>query len=185
MPKLLVLNHHGASVPALIKALNETGATLKIIEAAEVKASSATGFDGVVASGGYLSIKTYRQELQVYSQILNELDRPYLGVCLGLKILGHHYGARMRKTEPAMGIYHVRFLREYPLAVGLRECSVYQGHKYELIPPLPEMMENYATNGSPVQAIKISGLERYGVQFHPELSGEPAAGMIRSFVSRC
>lgn len=185
MPRLLVLNHHGTSVPALIKTLNETGATLKIIEASEVKRSSAAGFDGVVASGGYLTAKTYKEELAAYSQMLDELGRPFLGVCLGLKILGHHYGARIRKTEPATGMHRVRFLREYPLAAGIRECDVYQGHKYELIPPLPEVMKNYATNGSPVQAVKISGLERYGVQFHPELSGEPAVGIIRSFVALC
>jgi len=185
VPRLLVLNHHGASVPALIKTLNETGATLKIIEASEVRPSSAAGFDGVVASGGYLRSEAYREELGVYSQMLDDLDRPFLGVCLGLKILGHHYGARMRKIEPAVGMHHVRFLREYPLAAGIRECDVYQGHKYELIPPLPEAMQNYAANGSPVQAVKISGLERFGVQFHPELSGEPAVGIVRSFVSLC
>jgi GMP synthase (glutamine-hydrolysing) len=172
-------------VPALIERLEESGATFTVMEPAEVRPSSARGFDGVVASGGYLRAETYRKELEVYSRLLDELDRPFLGICLGLKILGHHYGARMRRIAPAVGIYRIRFLREYPLAVGIRDCDVYQGHKYELIPPLPDVMENYATNGSPVQAVRIRGSQRYGVQFHPELSGEPARRILQNFVTLC
>lgn len=185
MPKLLVLNHHGASFPALIRGLEATGATLKVVEASEVTPSSPRSFDGVVASGGHLSSQTRLKELRVYSRMLDELGPPFLGICLGLKILGHRYGARIRRIEPAVGMQPLHFIREYPLAPGIRDCSVYQGHKYELIPPLPAEMENYATNGSPVQAVKIRGKEMFGVQFHPELSGKPAIEILRSFVSLC
>lgn len=185
MPRLLVLNHHGTSFPFLIKGLEATGAELNVIEASEVTPSSPRSFDGVVASGGYLASRTHRKELEVYSRMLDELERPFLGICLGLKILGHHYGARMRRIDPAMGMQPLHFVSEYPLAAGILDCLVYQGHKYELIPPLPSEMENYATDGSPVQAVKIRGKQMYGVQFHPELSGEPAIEILRSFVSLC
>jgi GMP synthase (glutamine-hydrolysing) len=185
VPKLLVLNHHGSSVSALIERLGESRASLTVVEPADVRPYSARGFDGVVASGGYLRAETYRRELDVYSRLLEDLDRPFLGICLGLKILGRHYGARMRRIAPAVGTYRVHFVREYPLAPGILDCSVYQGHQFELIPPLPDVMENYATDGSPVQAVKIRGSERYGVQFHPELSGDPACQILENFVALC
>jgi GMP synthase-like glutamine amidotransferase len=185
MPSLLILNHHSASLQALIDRVAEAGANSVVIEPMELKQYSAQGFDGVIASGGYLSAATYKADLQTYSQFLKDLDRPFLGICLGLKILGYCYGARMRKIVPAVGTYIVRFQREYPLAPGVRECAVYQSHKYELLSPLPGALENYATDGSPVQAVKVRGRERYGLQFHPEMSGSPASQMIKRFVSLC
>jgi len=182
---LLVLNHHGPSVPALIERVRESGASYFVLEPKDLELNSALGFDGVIASGGYLSGKTYKTDLSSYGRFLDHLDRPFLGICLGLKILGYCYGARMRKTPTPLGTHVVRFLREYPLAPGVAECSVYQAHRYELLLPLPEALENYATDGSPVQAVKVRGKERYGLQFHPELSGSPAREMIQRFVSLC
>jgi imidazoleglycerol phosphate synthase glutamine amidotransferase subunit HisH len=91
----------------------------------------------------------------------------------------------MRKIPPAVGTYVVHFQRDYPLLPGMRECTVYQSHRYELLPPLPEALENYATNGSPVQAVKTRGMDRFGLQFHPELSEKPARAIIKNFVSLC
>jgi GMP synthase-like glutamine amidotransferase len=185
MPRLLILNHHGASVPSLIERVREAGASFTVIEPRDVNRSSAVGFDGVIASGGYLGAENYRTVLEVYSRFLEDLDLPFLGICLGLKILGYYYGARMRRIAPAVGTYTLRFQRDYPLAPGVRECLVYQSHKYELLPPLPEVLENYATDGSPIQAVKAKGVERYGLQFHPEMSEYPARAMVANFVSLC
>ena len=99
--------------------------------------------------------------------------------------MGHCYGARMKRVSPIAGMRRLRFLREYPLAPGITECDVYQNHTYELIAPLPDGMENYATDDGSVQAVRITGTDRYGVQFHPEASGEPALGILRAFVSLC
>ena len=185
MPRLLILNHHGASVPYLLHRLEESGATFELIEPVDVKPSSARGFDGVIASGGYLPAGTYRKDLEAYRHFLDELNRPFLGICLGLKILGHYYGARMRRIPSAVGTHTVRFQRDYPLAPGVRQCTVYQSHRYELVLPLPVALENYASDGSPVQAVKIKGTDRYGLQFHPEMSENPARTIVAKFVSLC
>lgn len=184
MPRLLVLDHHGASVPALMERLRETGASSVVVESRDLP-SSARGFDGVIASGGYLSSETYKKDLENYSRFLAGLDRPFLGICLGLKILGHCYGARMRKIIPSVGAHVVRFQRDYPLAPGVRECTAYQAHRYELLLPLPESLENFASDGSPVQAVKVRGTQRYGLQFHPEMSESPPRDMVKNFVSLC
>ena len=99
--------------------------------------------------------------------------------------MGHYYGARMRKIPPAVGTYAVRFQRDYPLAPGVLKCTVYQSHRYELVLPLPPVLENYARDGSPVQAVKTKGMDRYGLQFHPEMSENPARAIVENFVSLC
>jgi GMP synthase-like glutamine amidotransferase len=159
--------------------------SFEIITPEEVERSSADGFDGVIASGGYLRASTYKRDLRSYTSFLEALDRPFLGICLGLKILGHYYGARMRRIEPAVGMHPLHFQKDYPLLPGVVDCRAYQGHKYELIQPLPPELENYAADASPVQAVKVRRMARFGVQFHPELSEEPVRNLIKNFVSMC
>lgn len=185
MPRLLILNHHGPSVPALLASVEETGAGFEVIEPRDVKAGVEAGFDGVIASGGFLSAQTYRQDLERYGALLEELERPYLGICLGMRILAHFYEARTRRVSPVLGMQTIHFERDYPLAPGVRECSVYQGHKYEVLFPLPAELENYPVEDGTVQAVKIKGMQRYAVQFHPELSERPARAVISNFVALC
>src|SRR5580658_10418638 len=138
MPRLLILDNRGQSVPELIARVRATGASFKVEGPSTLHRSSADGFDGVIASGGSLTAETHQRDLKAYAEFLEELDRPFLGICLGLRILGHCYGARMRRIpSPAAGTFVVRFERDFPLAPGVRECSVYQSHKYELLLPLP------------------------------------------------
>jgi len=185
VPRILILNHHGPSVPSLIERVRESGASFSVLEHGEVRAGSARGFDGIIASGGSLPARSYRDDLQRYFEFLDELERPFLGICLGMKILGSYHEARMRRILPVEGAHKIRFFREYLLAPGVAECSVYGSHRYELIPPLPPELENYASDGSPIQAVKVVGRERYALQFHPELSEVPARSIVANFVSRC
>ena len=185
MTKLLLLDHHGASVSTLIHQLEDAGAEISIIEPAGIGSSSTMAIDGVVASGGHLDFSDYRVVLPSYSRFIRGLEVPYLGVCLGLRILGHCYGARMRKFPAVTGLRDLHFLREFPLASGVRDCTVYQSHKYGLIDPLPPQLEGYATDEGAVQAVRVAGFHRYGVQFHPELSPEPALGILKNFVALC
>lgn len=172
-------------MPSLVERVRETGASFELVEPGSVDRLSGGSFDGVIASGGSLPATSFKTDLERYTRFLDELDRPFLGVCLGLKILGRYYGARMRRIVQVQGPQAIRFFRDYPLAPGVEGCSVYGSHRYELLPTLPDVMENYASNGSPVQAVKVRGVERYGLQFHPELSGPPARSMVANFVSRC
>lgn len=169
----------------LIERLEETGASLTVIEPDELLPQSADGFNGVVVSGGRLPAETFKRNLAAYSDFLRELDQPLLGVCLGIRILAHYYGARTRRVTPVVGMRRLHFFREFPLARGVGDCEVYQSHSHEVISPLPQTLENFATGASPVEVLRVRGEERFGVQFHPELSGEPAVGILRSFVSLC
>ncbi len=184
--RILILNHRGGSVRSLITCVKTTGADFDLLEPEAVKDSSrAEEYDGVIASGGCLRAGNHRDILRWYSDLLSKLNVPFLGICLGLRILGYCYGARMRKIPLVVGSYTVRFHREFPLAPTLRECTVYESHRYELIPPLPETLDNYASNTSRIQAVKVKAREQYGVQFHPEVGETPAGIIIKNFTSIC
>ncbi|MGA2663793.1 MAG: hypothetical protein ABSF83_02470 [Nitrososphaerales archaeon] len=182
--KLLVLNNRGLSVDSLVAALRGAGATVDLVEPeAFVGAIPAGLYDGVVASGGYLRAASRAATLGRYSELFRDLDRPYLGVCLGMKVLGFCYGARIGNVGPVVGTRRVS-LDGFPLCPGLSEFAVHQNHRYELLRPLPPSLRDYTSSG-PTQAVKVADRDLYAVQFHPEVGSSPARVIMENFVSLC
>ncbi|MDA4113533.1 MAG: hypothetical protein OK474_05775 [Thaumarchaeota archaeon] len=185
MTKVLILNHRGVSLDALVGLVRSLGAEIDLIEPETIVGPlPVTGYDGFIASGGFLRSASHRDTLRRYYDFFQDLERPYLGVCLGMKILGFCYGARIRKIPPVVGARRVS-LRDFPLAPGLSEFRVRQNHKYELVPPLPHALENFTAEGDPVQAVKVVGKDQYAVQFHPEVGETPARVIVENFISMC
>jgi len=104
---------------------------------------------------------------------------------LGLRILGYCYGARIRKIPLAKGISSIRFQKAYPLAPGIKDLEVYESHKFELVPPFPDILENYANNQRPVEAIKVRQKMQFAVQFHPEVRNAQGSAVLDGFLSLC
>lgn len=88
MTRLLLLNHGGVSVPSLVRSIETTGAMVEMLKPENLTSSSAERFEGVVASGGRLLAVARERVLSTYSSIIPSLERPFLGICLGMKILG-------------------------------------------------------------------------------------------------
>ncbi|MGA2199029.1 MAG: hypothetical protein ABSG45_03740, partial [Nitrososphaerales archaeon] len=125
-----------------------------------------------------------RETLRRYSVFFEELERPFLGVCLGMRILGHCYGARIGMIAPVIGEYRVS-LSGFPLCLGLSDFTVHQNHKYQLLRPLPSSLEDFTAGGNPIQAVKVRGKRQYAVQFHPEVGESPAQVILENFVLMC
>lgn len=129
----------------------------------------------------------YKELLAWYGNLLSLTNLPILGICLGLKILGYQYGARIRKmSEGENGIVKIFFHKDYPLAPNIRELKVYELHDYELI-SVGESLENYASSEKcKIQAVKHKIKPHYGVQFHPEVSdNNDGKIVVKNFIEKC
>jgi glutamine amidotransferase len=120
---------------------------------------------------------------------------PYLGICLGLEILfesseegaGSGLGiftGRAKKfygiKTPHMGWNNVALKQESEIMEGIRNNSFfYFMHSYYI--PVNE----YTTMETEYNGIFSSGIKKYdifGVQFHPEKSGEAGIKVLKNFV---
>ena len=121
---------------------------------------------------------------------------PYLGICLGMQFLmrrsfegGEHAGLGLcagdvvRFTQgkvPAIGWNGVTGLRT-PLFEGLPEGSeFYFVHSYYA--PVGAYTIGRAEYGAEYSAAVWDGRNAYGVQFHPEKSGETGLRLLRNFL---
>lgn len=136
---------------------------------------------------------------------------PLLGICLGMQLLfgeseehGRNAGlgllpgravrfaggsadaeggVRGGLKVPHMGWNRLEFLQpDNPLLAGLEEGHVYFVHSYHVLPERKEDLLAVTDYGHPVTAIVGRG-NVYGMQFHPEKSGELGMGLLRNFLA--
>ncbi|MBO2945411.1 imidazole glycerol phosphate synthase subunit HisH [Paenibacillus sp. F411] len=126
---------------------------------------------------------------------------PLLGICLGMQLLfsqseehGVHEGLNILPGKvvrftggdykvPHMGWNSLSFLQpDVPLFAGLEEGHVYFVHSYHVLPEVKSDLLAVTDYGQPVTAIVGRG-HVYGMQFHPEKSGELGMSLLRGFLA--
>ncbi|MDR0268902.1 imidazole glycerol phosphate synthase subunit HisH [Paenibacillus sp.] len=129
--------------------------------------------------------------------------RPLLGICLGMQLLfesseeyGQHEGlgilpgrvVRFPEGElkvPHMGWNRLEFIQEEdPLLAGLAEGHVYFVHSYHVLPEVKSDLLAVTDYGQAVTAVVGRG-PVYGMQFHPEKSGELGMELLGRFLKLC
>ncbi|WP_136607646.1 imidazole glycerol phosphate synthase subunit HisH [Paenibacillus dokdonensis] len=129
--------------------------------------------------------------------------RPLLGICLGMQLLfgsseehGQHDGLGILPGKvirfadgdykvPHMGWNRLEFLqKDNPLLAGLAEGHVYFVHSYHVLPEVKSDLIAVTDYGQPITAIVGRG-SVYGMQFHPEKSGELGMELLGQFLKLC
>jgi len=128
-------------------------------------------------------------------------NQPMLGICLGMQLLfssGEEYGThegldivsgsvvRFEPREgykvPHMGWNKLNFLQgDSPLLEGLEEGHVYFVHSYHAVVEQKSDLIAVTDYGYPVTAIVGRG-HVFGMQFHPEKSGELGIKLLGNFL---
>lgn len=130
-----------------------------------------------------------------------ESGKPLLGICLGMQLLfseseehGKHEGLSLLPGKvirfrgpykvPHMGWNKLSFRKASPLLEGLEEGHVYFVHSYHAI---PERTTDLLATTDYYQAVTaIVGRNNvYGMQFHPEKSGELGMRLLERFLTLC
>ena len=188
---------------SVTKALEAVGASPIVVRTPSEVDSS--GADGLVLPGvGALrdcvfSLRSSGLDATVRQWIA--LDRPFLGVCLGMqalfdqseeggvKGLGIFPGDVVRFNLPAsfkvphMGWNTVRFMQEgSPLQEGLAEDgeSFYFVHSYHCVPKDPTLVLAQCDYGIPFVAAIGTG-RVFATQFHPEKSQQKGLTVYKNF----
>ena len=154
--EILVLQHINIEDPGFIKDLMiKDGVNITTIELDEGEKipNNLNFFDGMLCMGGPMDTwmeKDYPwliEEKKKIKEFVIELNKPYLGFCLGCQLLGEVIGGKVVKTNnPEIGMMDVNFLDEKNKDVTLIASS--KETKYQIF-----RYKNIA----------------YGIQFHIEI----------------
>ena len=182
--EILVLQHINIEDPGYIKDLMiKDGANITTVELDEGEKipSNLNTFDAMLCMGGPMDTWMENdypwliEEKKKIKEFVLELDKPYLGFCLGCQLLGEVVGGKVVKTiNPEIGMLDVNFLDEKKKDIIFAEfpeiITSLQWHSYEV--QGLENNENVNIIGSsPTTKYQIFGYNNhaYGIQFHLEI----------------
>jgi len=186
----------GANLGSVRYALERIGVTVAPVRTAdELAACQRVILPGVGAAAEGMA----RLHGQGLVEPLRTLDKPLLGICLGMQLLYEHceegnvdalglLPGVVRRLKPATGIRvpHMGWnkllaLRESPLLDGVDAgASAYFVHSYAA--PLSSHTVAVSDHGGLFTAIVQRGLY-CGAQFHPERSAGPGEQLLRNFLA--
>ena len=182
--EILVLQHINIEDPGFIKDLMiKDGVNITTIELDEGEKipNNLNFFDGMLCMGGPMDTwmeKDYPwliEEKKKIKEFVVDLNKPYLGFCLGCQLLGEVIGGKVVKTNnPEIGMLDVNFLDEKKKDILFADfpekITSLQWHSYEV----QELEKNKdvtliaSSKETKYQIFRYKN-NAYGIQFHIEI----------------
>lgn len=108
---------------------------------------------------------------------------PVLGICFGHQVMGIVYGAKIFRGKPVREEIRIHVVKEDKLFEGLSPVTRMTEDHTEGI-SLPSSFIHLAYSSEYViETMRHPHLPIWGVQFHPEVSGENGKRLIKNFLA--
>lgn len=193
--KIGIINYGAGNLASVINAIDKLGFKTEIIQQPE----QLINVDKIIIPGvGHAGRAMQNLNESGLANALKSSQKPTLGICLGMQLLGNY--SDEGKTEclgvinfdvkkldidlktPHMGWNRIEFTSN-PLFEGIpNDTWVYFVHSYYIAQNENSIAEcNYETR---ICAAVNQG-NFWGVQFHPEKSGEYGIQIIKNFIELC
>ena len=169
--------------------VHDYGFQSQVLTLKELKSHDFSLVKGVILSGGpiflsQLSEKERGKFLSAFS-FIKEVDIPVLGICLGHQILGLLYGSNVDSGQNIDGHFPVEILDEGHLFSGVESPSVFMQQHNDFVDVPVGFQKMAGSETCYNEAMQCPVRRRYGVQFHPEASGEHGRQLIWNFLDLC
>lgn len=195
---IAIIDYGMGNLHSVSKAVERLGYAYKVTsDKQEILEADKAILPGVGAFGDAM---VYLQESGLDQTTLDfaASGKPLLGICLGMQLLftqseehGSHEGLNLLQGKvirfqgdykvPHMGWNQLSFGQNSPLFDGIEEGHVYFVHSYHVL--LEQVSDLLATTDyyQPVTAI-VGRDNVYGMQFHPEKSGDIGMSLLGNFL---
>jgi len=200
---IVIIDYGAGNLRSVQKALQKLGFSAEITkDKKSIKSAKGIVLPGVGSFDA--AIKELRQfGLEAAIEEAIGLGKPFLGICLGLQHLfekseeGKETGLGILKGKvirfkpqqnqsiPHMGWNRLLLKGSCPLFKGIEPSSmVYFAHSYHVVPDNQEVVASTTDYGIEfISAVCKNNL--FGIQFHPEKSGEVGLKILKNFGELC
>lgn len=180
---IIVLDFGSQYTQLIARRLRECGIFTQILPF-NTPASTLASMDvrGLILSGGPASV--YAKDAYFCDEGIFALDIPILGICYGMQLIAHHFGA---KVAPALhkeyGKASISLNKKCDLFNNLPDKQgVWMSHS-DRVESLPEGFEAIASSeNSPFGVFANKAKKIYALQFHPEVKhSDYGTQMLKNF----
>lgn len=181
--KILLINNGTKHLIKLKKAFS--GNELRVIELDKIIKKHIDWAEGIVLSGGsYFSVKKHKKEFGKELELIKKSCKPVLGICLGFELIVVSFGGVLGKIKKKFeGFKKIKIIRRDPIIKGIgKSFKAYEGHKW-IAQKTGQLVVIGKSNFCP-EIVKHPTKNIYGVQFHPEMSGNKSSAykIIKNFL---
>ncbi len=144
--------------------------------------------DGVVLSGGALSLEGTDTPLGRVAEWIDTATIPVFGICVGHQFLGRHFGGQVGRGAPEFGRVELTVDRpDHPMFRGLPpRFHVWASHNDHIVLPPKDWVTLAHSPGCPIEAMAHPSRPIWAVQFHPEVEHtEHGTEIFRRFTDLC
>jgi GMP synthase (glutamine-hydrolysing) len=166
--------------------LSDFGYESEVIKLDEIEDSDLKSFSGIIISGAPILLT--QVNLQKYLEpfkFIENIEIPTLGICLGHQIIGLLNGSKIRAKKMIDKMERIKILQENDLFQGIQNLAEFREEHSEFI-SLPKNFIRLAKSEScDNESMKHKNMNIYGVQFHPEVSGDNGKQLFKNFLKLC
>ncbi|PWR70762.1 GMP synthase subunit A [Methanospirillum stamsii] len=166
MLPLCVVNNYGQFNHLILRALRDLDIEAKLIPNTTPVEQVREGYMGIILGGGPDIARA-----GLSSQYLH-LDRPVLGICLGLHVIAEEFGGKVHSGQKGgYGAVTITITDHQGILEGYPETmQVWASHADEVISLPPEFKRLATSSICGNEAIAHPEKQIFGIQWHPEVS---------------
>lgn len=180
--RVVLVDCGSRKVGALAHLIEQAGAECRSVALSAMSAAELALADALVISGGP-HLFTADPTLEQAFAFLEGLALPTLGICLGHQALGLVHGASVFLGPARREPESIHLLPGHPLVAGLGAEAVFgEDHTEGITCPLGFRVVGFSAHYR-VEIMAHARLPLFGVQFHPEISGDPGLCLIGNFLA--
>jgi GMP synthase (glutamine-hydrolysing) len=182
---IIILDCGSAKVPDIEQMVDEF-MDYKTIPFLDFSPDKHADITGIIISGAPLLITEMNMENHLSaSGWIKTIDKPVLGICFGHQMIGLQHGAfgsKIREDRSWQEIEQMesdRLFSRIPNVFNMMEdhCEVIS---------IPQDFKLLASSDASInEAMRHNTKHLYGVQFHPEVSGNMGSVLIENFIKIC
>lgn len=176
----------GSSKTCYIAQIVDEFIDVRRIPLLDFKKEDLEGIKGVILSGAPLLVTEIDMEpILEKTMWLNDLEIPLFGICFGHQLIGIHHGAFASRMREDRDWQTIEVFEDCPIFNRLPyEVQMMQDHCESIsIPPGFQLVASSDTCVN--EAMQHTSRPIYGVQFHPEVSGNHGRVVIENFINAC
>lgn len=183
---MIILLDAGSNKTNTIEDIIDNVCDVRRVPLLDLKQEDFEGIQGIVISGAPILVTEVPTEVYLDKmKMVIETKLPIFGICFGHQLLGLHFGAEASRMKEDRDLQMIEVFEESILFNRLpNEINMMEDHCETI--SIPGGFQLVASSDSCInEAMQHTSLPYFGVQFHPEVSGNHGAIVIENFAEFC